>query len=96
MDRPQIVELIRSCLEAVNRERPAGERVVVDERTPLLGDGSPFDSLEFVSFSTDLESRLAKSTGRDFALVAAALSAEDHPFEDVTRLADHIERRLRG
>jgi len=96
MDRVQIVDLILSCLEAVNRERPAGERVVVNESTLLLGDGSPFDSLEFVSFSTDLESQLAKSTGRDFALVAGALSAEDHPFEDVARLADHIERRLRG
>lgn len=96
MDRANIVDLIRSCLDSINRERPAGQQVEIDEHTLLLGEDSPFDSLEFVSFSTDLESRLAKSTGRDFALVAAALSAEDHPFEDVGRLADHIERRLLG
>lgn len=94
MTRGEVVDLIRACLDTVDRERPAGERLTLDEHTALLGEGSRLDSLEFVSFITDLESRLAKRTGRDLALVATALSTDDHPFEDVGRLADHLVRRL--
>lgn len=96
MTRDQVLALTRDCLDVVLRERPVGERIAITESTELLSDDSPFDSLEFVSFSTDLEGRLSRMTGRDLALVATALSDEANPFRTVGSLVDHITRRLQA
>lgn len=94
MTRDEVSALIRDCLDVVLRERAVDERIPITESTELLSDGSPFDSLEFVSFSTDLEGRLLRMTGRDLALVATALSDEENPFRTVGALTEHITRRL--
>lgn len=95
MDRDEIVALIRVCLDAISVERGDGRAIPLGEETVLLGDDSALDSLEFVSFATDLEGRLARRVGREVPLVADAMSGGEHPFGSVGRLADHIAQKLR-
>lgn len=94
MTRFEIAQLVRECLVAVNSERPASDKIEINEDTLLLDDNSSLDSLEFVSFSTDLEGKLAKRTGRAFALAADALANESEAYRSVRSLTDHLATRL--
>lgn len=96
MERSQVADLIRQCLESLNKEREPAERIVADETTPLLAEDSSIDSLEFVAFSSDLESRLVRITGRDVGLISNGLASEDHPFRTVGSLTDFVTVLLAG
>lgn len=92
--REQIRDLICGCLEALNRERAPEKQIEISKDTLLLADDSSLDSLAFVAFSTDLEDRLASWTGKDFTLVATALSSDQNHFHSVETLTDYVERLL--
>lgn len=90
MNRQQVADLIRQCLESLNRERPADDRIAISDETLLLYDDSQLDSLQFVAFITDLEGRLAAATGRTVPLIANALTSDEHPFRDVGMLTQYV------
>lgn len=95
MERAEVVQLIRECLERVNAERATQDRFAVSEETPLLAEESPLDSLEFVAFSSDLEAHLRRRLGRDLGLVGDALDEVARPFSSAGALADHVVAKLR-
>jgi hypothetical protein len=94
LTRTELVQIISECLDSINLERTSDEKVEVSEETLLLDEQSSLDSLEFVTFSTDLERRLTKATGRRLALAADALASDSHPFRSVRTLTDHLASRL--
>ena len=85
--------LILESLQEVNQEKPAEKRFEVTERTKLLAKGSSMDSLDYLNFSTCLEERLFRATGREVDLSALVLEHAD-AFADVSRLANFLSPRL--
>jgi acyl carrier protein len=90
LKRTDVLELIEQCLSGLNAERDHDDQIPIGEDTPLLGGESQLDSLAFVSFVADLEDRLHESTRRDIVLVGELDASENHPFRDVSALADRI------
>ena len=87
-------DLIKDCLRALNNERPADDKIVITDNTPLLTEESQLDSLDFVSLSVDLEERLRMLTGHDVELAPSALAENEHPMRNVGTLAEYILAKL--
>jgi hypothetical protein len=85
-----VLQAIRQALEAVNAERPEGEKIAIHDETALLGRSAQLDSLAFVNFVVDLEGRLRESTGKDFVLVGDLAGESLKAFRNASTLADHI------
>ena len=94
MTRDEIRLLVFDCLASLNAEREADAQIPVDDSTELLSERSRLDSLGFVSFSADLEDRLAARTGRSLMLASSALDGSENPFRSVRTLIAHIEAEL--
>jgi acyl carrier protein len=90
LKRTDVLELIEQCLAGLNAERDDDDQIPIGEDTPLLGGASQLDSLAFVAFVADLEDQLHASTDRDIVLVGELDATENHPFRNVSALADRI------
>src|SRR5438128_2067456 len=86
--------LVSECLAAINRERPEHERFEISGSTALLAQDGVLDSLELVSFLTELEARLRKLTGKRLNLASDALTVESQPFRNVDALVVHLSDKL--
>lgn len=95
LERDETLRIVRECLEAVNAERTEMPRIALAENTELLNGDTALDSLEFLSFITHLESRVAKAVERDVPLAAEALSSLVNPFRTIGSLTDYIVARVR-
>jgi acyl carrier protein len=90
LKRSDVIDLIQQCLAGLNAERLEDDQIPIGEETPLLGGESQLDSLGFVAFVADLEEKLQASAGRDFVLVGELDASENHPFRNVSALANRI------
>lgn len=94
LKREDVSRLIRECLGSVNAEREDQAKIALTDDSALLDDETSLDSLEFMSFVADLESRLAKATGQELALASEALSSATNPFRTIGSLTDHVLSRI--
>jgi len=84
-----LVPLVDEVEEEVEKE------IAKESETPLVGEGSAFDSLAVVTFLVAVEEQLAAETGRDVRLVdERAMSSRASPFRTLGTLADHIVEML--
>lgn len=92
MDRTQMVEIV---LDAVRAEMeavadPTASSGVIDEATPLLGDGAPIDSLGLVSVIVQVEESIRSVDGVAVTLVdERAMSQRNSPFRSVDALCTY-------
>ena len=75
MNKERAFELIKGTLDNMRNLELLEEDVIIDGDTILLGDGSPLDSIGFVSFITELEERLIKETNQDLYIVLDEVDA---------------------
>lgn len=85
--------LILESLQEVIQEKPIDKRFEVTDRTKLLAKGSAMDSLDYLNFSTCLEERLFRATGREVDLSSLVVDHAD-AFQDVNQLAGFLAPRL--
>jgi hypothetical protein len=86
--REQILGLLLECIQ--DQARLTGRAVTAAEGTPLLGAGSPLDSLGLVMVVTDFESRLNQTFDAELVLASEqAMSMSQSPFRTVTALVDY-------
>jgi hypothetical protein len=85
--------LILESLQEVNQEKPIDKQFEVSEQTKLLTKGSSLDSLDYLNFSTCLEERLFRATGREVDLSLLVVEHAD-AFQDVNRLVGILAPRL--
>lgn len=88
MDKAQILTMVKASVSEYAESKE--NKIQVDENTPLIGKGSPLDSLGLVNVIIDLETRL---TEQGFEVVLAseeAMYGNDTPFRSVSTLAGYI------
>jgi acyl carrier protein len=91
--REQILGLLLECLQ--DHARQTGRTLAAAEGTPLLGPGSPLDSLGLVMVVTDFESRLNETFAAELVLASEqAMSMSQSPFRSVTALVDYAAELL--
>lgn len=62
-------QVIRDAFSALHEGGVLETKIDVQPSTILLGNGSPLDSLGFVSVMTEIEDRLSTATGREMMLL---------------------------
>ena len=62
-------ELIQAALSSLQRSGLLGADLPPFAEIVVLGNGSPLDSIAFVTLITEVEDRLAQATGQDLFLV---------------------------
>jgi hypothetical protein len=65
-DRVKI--LILEALKTIKESEATYRNLVLNDQTTILGINSPFDSIAFTAFATDLEEKLEDETGVEYAL----------------------------
>ena len=92
MERKQILNLVLTCINETNEERPKEDQIIIDENMLLLAEGSSLDSLAIVSIIVDIENALSKELGKPLLLTDNdAMSQESSPFLNVSTLVNYID-----
>ena len=65
----QAMEMISEVFDSLFRSGIIPDKVDSNEKTIILGPGSPIDSIGFVSFITELEDQLIDETNEDIYLI---------------------------
>jgi acyl carrier protein len=90
MDRSAVVELVLGAVSNELEVQGVEEIPPLDEETPLIGEGSPIDSLGLVSVIVEVEQRLLAEHGVSVTLVdEKAMSQRNSPFRTVGALASY-------
>lgn len=93
--RQEIVNVVFSALESLNRELPATQQIPVALDTRLFGDNAALDSLSLVSVIVDVESNISDTLGVSVSLTDdRAMGQAVSPFKDVNSLVDYIQQLL--
>ena len=64
----QIKTWVLASLKNVQANDATYAGIAVNDQTLVLGPGSPFDSIAFTAFATDLEEKIEDATGEPFVL----------------------------
>jgi hypothetical protein len=92
------IEKIQSLLHDCVREyaEQVGTDARVDGDTPLMGPGSPLDSIGLVMVVTDFETRLNQSFDAQLVLAnERAMSMNHSPFRSIAALTQYADELLR-
>jgi len=88
VSRQKVLDTIYQSIEEVNVQFFLN--VVPSETTPLVGDGSAYDSLGFVNFIATLEEKCHQCFGLQLSLTDGTESGESARFNSVDALAAFI------
>ncbi len=92
-DNAQIKKLIIAVVEDQKQEFALDFEISQD--MSFIGDNSVFDSIELISFITELESTFETAYKHEFSLVnETAFSFTDSPFLSLNTLIDHIAKLI--
>lgn len=73
LDGNKIVDLLSESMASLRRSGVVTADIEVRSDTVLFGSGSSLDSIGFVTFVTDVEERLNRTTGKDLYVVLTDL-----------------------
>lgn len=91
MTKQEITEIVINQLEQLNETFPENQKITVNEKTVLFGNGSSIDSLSLVSIIVDLEMLFSTEKNHDISLTDdRAMAREKSPFTNVTSLVEYI------
>lgn len=90
--RDDILAVIYSAIDEVNRQSVEGSQIEKSLDTPLLAKGSGLDSLTFVNLIVAVEGQLETTMGRSIVLVDEdSMALQEHPFRTIGSLAGYVE-----
>lgn len=92
MNKQRALELIKASLGKIENNEKITPDTVISESFVLLGANSPLDSIEFITFVTDLEELISTEANKDLYLVVNEIPEFDinQPHLSVAVLAQHI------
>ena len=91
MTRDETIGLIIGCMGGVMAAEGVDPPDALNANTPLIGKGSPLDSLALVSLLLDLEQELDDRVGVGVTLTSEqAFSRSQSPIRSVQTLADYL------
>lgn len=84
-------EAILESLAALNEEKELDDKIAISKDTVLLGENAELDSLDLIYVITNLENRLYDISKQEVQLtVDSDIFEGEHPFQNVSKLAEHI------
>jgi hypothetical protein len=94
MTKDQIIALMAQSARDLHESGLIAEKFDLTPSSTVFGDGSPLDSIGFVTFVTDVEERLAAATSKDIAVALLDIDNFDEstPVLSVDKLADYLVR----
>lgn len=92
-ENERIKSLLMECIREQGRQ--SGTPIAVDDHTPLIGPGSPLDSIGLIMVVTDFETRLNETFDAQVVLAnERAMSMNHSPFRSVTALSEYARGLL--
>lgn len=64
----RVKDWILASLKSVQEVEDVYKNLIFNDETVILGAGSPFDSIAFTAFATDLEEKIEDETGEELIL----------------------------
>lgn len=65
IERTLIFKIIQESVDSLFDAELIHHKVIIDENTVLLGKGSPFDSISFITLFSEIEDRLSTALGKE-------------------------------
>lgn len=94
-DRAKIEAAVFEAIDEMNVRLPKGITIDKALDAPLYGKTGKLESLDFVEFIVEVESKIQTVFGIDFVLTDEnLLSKESSPFITVGSLIDHLETAI--
>lgn len=92
----RVREWILASLKTVKDAEEIYKDLNLSDETVILGAGSPFDSIAFTAFATDLEEKIEDETGREYLLKVDEIfqPQKGHASLTVKDLAKRIPRLI--
>ncbi len=91
IQKTDILPILYECVEEWNAQAPPEKRIAKSPQTPLLGAGSPLDSLGLVHLLIGAEQRVGDAFGVSLTLADdKAISQTKSPFRTLETLSDYI------
>jgi acyl carrier protein len=95
VDKQRVEKAVFEAIDDLNTHLPKGSSVEKTPDAPLYGKNGHLESLDFVEFIVEVESKVQSEFGVDFFLTDEdLLSKEASPFTTVGALVDHIQSVL--
>ncbi len=94
MSRRDVIRtLLYDCIAEHGRE--TNTEIHVEDETPLMGSGSPLNSIGLVIVVTNFESQLNEKFGAQVILASEqAMSMKRSPFRSVEALSDYADQLI--
>lgn len=92
----KVIQIILDQIHQYNELADAPINTGAGQASVLFGQGSPLDSIGFVSLMLDIEQAVSDAFQKNIALVdARAMSQKNSPFRTVGSLAKYIDDALK-
>lgn len=94
MTKDEIIALMAESANALHETGLVDQAFHVTPGALVFGEGSPLDSIGFVTFVTDVEERLCAKTGKDIVVALLDIDNFDEstPMLSVDKLSDYLVR----
>lgn len=93
--REKVQKAVYGAIDEINEQLPGGTRLEKSPEAALYGKSGKLESLDFVAFIMEVETKIQDEFGIDFVLTDEdLLSKEKSPFLTVGTLVEHLEELL--
>ncbi|MEO7540266.1 MAG: hypothetical protein ABIV21_09570 [Pyrinomonadaceae bacterium] len=94
-EREKVEKAVFDAIDELNLQLPKGVMIDKDLDAPLYGKTGKLESLDFVTFIMEVETKVQNEFGVDFMLTDEnLLSKEKSPFLTVGSLIEHLQDSL--
>ncbi len=91
----RVERAVYEAIDELNRQLPKGVEVEKSPDAPLYGKSGKLESLDFVTFIMEVESKVGEEFGVEIVLTdEQLLSRQNSPFLTVRSLTEHLEQML--
>ena len=91
-EKERVEKAVFEAIDEMNAQLPKGVAIEKDADATLYGKSGKLESLDFVAFIVEVESKIQNEFGVDFFLTDEnLLSKESSPFTTVGTLVEHIQ-----
>ena len=89
--RERVERAVYAAVDELNKQLPKGVRVEKEPSAPLYGKGGVLESLDFVTFVMEVETKMQQEFGGDIMLTDdSLLSKESSPFTTLGTLVEYL------
>ncbi len=95
VERERVEKAVYEAIDDLNGQLPKDAAIEKSPDAPLYGKNGKLESLDFVAFIVEVETKIQSEFGIDFFLTDDnLLSKESSPFSTVGTLVEHIREAL--